>query len=293
MRKTLIYLLSICLLVVMVGCEAPFHSEPNYVTYVNDSISPDLPYGGLEETWWTKDTFYSETAQTDCEIVFQNETYNGKYVASLLNDIENYTVDFYSCTDGTEFSVNSASGELMSIDFRSNQDYLTKISQSDSYCSEKQVEKSVKNFVSEYIDLKNYSLEMTDTDTKLIYDATVYTYTLTRYVDGIRTSEKLCVEFTSKGTPIYADFTAQGAFDVTMLLKNIWGKCDLSIETKLGGLLSDVSVKNFKVTDRVMTYSSSRIIVIISDLYIIVEAKETGKTTDITTTVATAILYCN
>lgn len=187
--------------------EEPTHEKTIRVYNIRgskDSSGKQISEPDCQVPWYPYEFFEDPTAETWKSIIFNGGTvYTAKYRNSEIARATNYQTDYYHI-GRIEFAVNHETGEL--TDLLAGEETGGNMTADD--CSDK-----ADHIAKQYLNIDEFE--------KTVTTDYFHTFEYIRYIDGIRTSERFHIAFTTAGDFIYCGYTMQGAFDEFITPENL------------------------------------------------------------------------
>lgn len=243
MKRFIIKLIAMLLVMICVpGCGDKQNDK--YDSLVSDSANDEYSVRA-EVDLWTESSFKKENmADKTCSVLGKN--YTGAYYKSRIEKLNSYTTDLYKDANGIEFGLRSDTGELVYINFMSNEFFDTQPYLPEVDNPEKVAVALAAKVANEYICVSDY-IQIIDEDPTTrykerdgqTYEITYYFTTFAKKVKGYFSSDYIDIKTTSKGTiasiymgDINAFEDAEFSFDEIMMNQSISKKVENIYKSK-------------------------------------------------------------
>ncbi len=241
----------------------------------------------IEKSWWSDESYTSSTAAKSITISVLGTEYTGAYDYTLVPPFRWEATDYYTCQDGVTFGINAVSGEIRTLNLKPAMFQNGEISNlEDLEDPQKQTYALAVQYASFFINPSSYTLiegapsevSLTQSDSTL----TLYQYEYVKYVDKMRTPDRLYIQITSKGTLAYLALGTFGAFD-SLPQKIIQEKYDAAIVEKIQSIYKGYDKQDYTVEEQTLTYTPDGKLVIMSQIVLSLtkEEKQAPITTEI------------
>ena len=149
------------------------------------------------EPWSSENVgiFQYDDVPQEAIITFNELDYKGTYYRSERNELVNYQIDYYSVGD-VKFGVNSETKALVSFSKDGNKGSLT----------ENECKNRAEDFVSKYIDVNDYDLEVKQ-------NSESYSFYYFKNIYNVPTCECVAITVSTAGDIIYFERQMSGVFE--------------------------------------------------------------------------------
>mgnify|MGYP003317277668 CR=1 FL=1 len=203
---------------------------------VNNAPAPMSESGfafGAESKYWNGKSFTSDTAQKERLVDFCEKTYTGAYRFSRYDSYHSFATDYYGNKGGVEFGVHSQNGKLVYINFKTTAFFEKEAALADVSDIAEEAPKIARSYAKQFINVDEYTAlepHITDYQPDAERDPlmTLRTYTFAKTINGMKSSDFISVQVTSKGhlaSVVVGDIYAY-ADDVLLTMKS-FGKADI------------------------------------------------------------------
>lgn len=158
-----------------------------------------------ETNTWGKSLFEYADAPREATVCFMNAYYTGAYLWSEYSNLSSYLTDYYETDDKIKFGINDITGDLVYINYKTQEFFEQERLVPDLDNPELQVKSLVYDYAGLFVDIEEYEMyrynvEILDPDGEGINTVSLYKYDFARSVAGIGTMDFISVHVTSKGS---------------------------------------------------------------------------------------------
>ena len=239
-KLTAILLLCIAALFSFSGCQGS-NSDGYSAYYIDGSDSVSLHEQQNEFAPWSTEKlnyFNDSTAVATKTVSFEGKNYSGEYYSSYVTVPNLFTSHKYLGNNCT-FDINAQTGKITAFNLFSD---ITETFTID----EKQGRDIADNYAKDYINLENYTVNVTKNDTN---NNCFYVFEYYREINGYKTNDLMTVCVDGKGEVVSFSCSMLGAFNNARTATIDKSKADAALVKMLEKLFADYSDWTYDIED--------------------------------------------
>ena len=274
--KKLYLIIIVVIMIISSSCttdQIPAKLSHEYASFIIDMANDGI-VKNAEKEWWLGVSYTDTSVDNNKQIEIENLERILQYDSSYYPKYSNTPVNRYR-DDELQVLYDSVDNRIRGI-------HYTRLI-SDNYFKKEDVPNSfeytrnaAQKIASQYIDLDSYQLEYS---TNTITDpnnnnqnVTLYTFNYVKYVGNFITTDRIYIQFTSKGDFRTLNIGTIGLFDKVDLSNIVQPSINESINQKLGSIYSNLGEYSYSIVEQTLAYTPDGQLCIVSrielDIYL-------------------------
>ena len=280
-KKIIIIIVLILFIFLFVGCAKK--SNENNRMYVID-YSNNIDGAIIEQKIWNQESFENNNAPRTYRIVYNGNTYDGKYLYSVNRKCDSYIQNIYNTDDGVQFAIKDGTENIVYLNFQTKEFFNTEPYKEEVVNQQEYAIELSKTIASDFINIDDYIMSICDPKVYSVEEDTndsfsFYFVTFAREINGLSTSDYITVKTTSKGTLASIILGDVGIFEEIKTINYSISELNQRIDNKVKSFYKklDYEVINNSIDRQIICMTQSGEICIYSSQKVIVHSNNVNE----------------
>ena len=280
-KKIFIIIVLILFIFLFVGCAKK--SNENNRMYVID-YSNNIDGANIELNIWNQESFENNNAPRTYRIVYNGNTYDGKYLYSVNRKCDSYIQNIYNTDDCVQFAIKDGTENIVYLNFQTKEFFNTEPYKEEVVNQQEYAIELSKTIASDFINIDDYIMSIGDPKVYSVEEDTndsfsFYFVTFAREINGLSTSDYITVKTTSKGTLASIILGDVGIFEEIKTINYSISELNQRIDNKVKSFYKklDYEVINNSIDRQIICMTQSGEICIYSSQKVIVHSNNVNE----------------